>query len=93
MEVLKEQIKPTLSVLITGGLDGLFDLLLIAVLLSNLYSPEAQFLVSQIGVRTLLYCQQLSHPLCFGLYNEEIIKKLPTCYPKQSRLIVLNTTP
>jgi len=65
VEVLKEQIKPTLSVLITGGIDGLFDFLLIAILvvMSNLPSPESQFLDIQIAGIALLYCQQLQSPI------------------------------
>jgi len=90
---LKEQIKPTLSVLITGGIDGLFDLLVItiAVVMSNLSSSESQFVVIQIAGVVLAYCQLLSHPLCFGLYNKEIREKLSASYPKQSQVIVLNT--
>ena len=95
MEVLTEQIKPTLSVLITGGIDGLFDLLLmvLTVVMGNKTSPETQFLAVQIAGIGLAYCHVFSHPLCFGLYNKEIRLKLPTCYPNQSKVVVLNTAP
>ena len=97
MEASIDQIKPNLSILITvaGGIDGLFYLLLIVitVVMSSLSSSESQFLVIQTVGIGLAYCQLLSHPLCFGLYNKEILDNLPICYPKQSRVIVLNTLP
>jgi len=94
VEVLREQVKPMLSVLITGGIDGLFDLLLITVILIlALGSPTTQFFVSEIADVSLLYCQLLSHLLCFGLFNKEIQEKILTCYPKQSQVVVLNSRP
>ena len=99
VEASMDQIKPNLSVLITGRIDGLFYLLLIviAVVMSSLSSLESQFLVLQTVGVGLAYCQLFSHPLCLGLYNKEILDKLPIkfCYPiaKQNRVFVLNTLP
>jgi len=95
VEELVEQMKPTISVLITGGIDGLFDILLITIIgiMKNLSSPATVFVVGEITAG-LFYLQLLTHPLCFGLYNKEIRKKLPTCYSnKQSRVSVLNARP
>ena len=89
-----EQVKPTLSVLITGGIDGLFDLSLIMffIILNSLSSsPTTRFFVRQIIALSLVYCQSLSRALCFGLYNKEIRDKMFACYSRQSRVIVLNT--
>jgi len=95
MERLREQIKPTLSVLISGGIDAIFDLLVIVVhgVASSQASPVTYFQIIQIIALPLGLCQTLTHPLCFGLYNKEIRKKVITCYPKQSRVIVLNNGP
>ena len=97
VKALMEQVKPTLSVLIIGGIDGLFDLLL-AVALGSLYNQTSSVML-YYGIDTatilLFYCQLLTHPLCFGLYNPEIREKLsrPACYPQPSRVIVLNARP
>ena len=55
-EALKDQIKPTLCVLITGGIDGVLDLMVIAivVVMSNLSSPESKFLLLKFQV--LFWC-------------------------------------
>lgn len=88
-----EQVKPTISVLITGGIDGLFELITIIGVMKNLSSPATLFVVGEITAG-LFHLQLLTHLLCFGVYNKEIRKKLLTCYPnKQSRVIVLNTRP
>jgi len=93
VEVLMEQVKPTLSVLIAGGMDVLFDLMTIIffIVLNSLSSSAQQLLVQQIIAFGQLYCQSLCRALCFGLYNKEIREKMLACYPKQSRVIVLNT--
>ena len=92
VEVLMEQVKPTLSVLITGGIDGLFDLMLIVCFISSNGLPSTtQFLVQQIVGFSLLYCQSLSRALCFGLYSKKIREKVFAFYPRQSRVIILNT--
>jgi len=91
VEVLMEQVKPTLSVLIVGGIDGLFDLMLIVILIIlNGLSSRSLFLVQQIVGFGLVYCQSLSRALCFGLYNKEIREKMFAFHPRQSRVIVLN---
>ena len=74
VDALMEQVKPTMSVLITGGIDGLFDLFLIVVfgILSALSSPATMLLVIETVLFGLNYCQLLCHPLCFGLYSKEI---------------------
>ncbi|XP_065887412.1 melatonin receptor type 1A-like [Dysidea avara] len=91
VEAFMEQVKPTVSVLITGGIDGLFDLFLIAIVgLSSLSSPATEFLVIQTAGVTLLYCQLLSHSLCYGLYNKEVREKMLTFYQQQSKVIALN---
>ena len=41
----------------------------ILVVMSNLPSPESQFLDIQIAGIALSYCQQLSHPLCSRKYE------------------------
>ena len=93
VEVLMEQVKPTLSVLIAGGMDVLCDLMIIIffIILNSLSSSAQQLLVQQIIAFGQLYCQSLCRVLCFGLYNKEIREKMFACYPRQSRVIVLNT--
>ena len=98
VDKLQEQLKPTLSVFIVGGIDGVFNLLFAIV-----YAVEAYYNVTPLThiyiidfVRTpIQVCQSLSHALSYGIYRDEVWHKLfnyilKLCPTKRSKVIVLN---
>jgi len=91
-ELLKEQVKPTIGVFVVGGIDALGVLLngMIIIFLRVFTTPIEQFQFYQIIIVPLFFLQSLSHSLSFGFYNKTIRDEMHPCYPKRSRVIVLN---
>jgi len=91
-ELLKEQVKPTIAVFIVGGIDALGILLngMIVIFLRVFATPIEHFQFYQIIIVPLFFLQSLSHSLSFGFYNKTIRDEMRPCYPKRSRVIVLN---
>ena len=99
-EMLKNHIKPAVSVLLLGGLDGIFNLAIPVthIILRITYGSNSltrlyfvEFLVFAIEV-----CQVTCHPLVYGIYMTAIRKKLfdfelyHRVFNRQSKVIVLN---
>ena len=91
-ELLREQIKPTLSLIVVGGMDAFCNLLIgtIIVVLRAFCMPIVRFQIFQTVIIPLFFLQSLGHSLSYGLYNKNIRDKMRPCYPKRSRVIVLN---
>ena len=91
-ELLTEQVKPTIGVLVVGGMDGICNLLIgtIAVFIRIYSTPIAQFQIYQTFIVPLFLLQSLSHSLSYGLWNKNIRDEIHPCYPKHSKVIVLN---
>ena len=94
MEILEEQVKPTLSVFIAQGIDVVF----------NVFATIIIFLVTQLGSELAIQyhlllavqlCQYCSHAVVYGLRDEYIRKEVMGIYekirgPKKSKVIILN---
>jgi len=91
-ELLTEQVKPTIGVLVVGGMDGICNLLIgaISVFIRVYSTPIVQFHINQTIVIPLFFLQSLSHSLSYGLWNKNVRDEMHPCYPKRSRVIVLN---
>ena len=91
-ELLSEQVKPTIAVFVVGGLDAVGILLLssIGVFIRVYSTPIVQFQIHQTIIIPLFLLQSLSHSLSYGLWNKNIRDEMHPCYPKRSRVIVLN---
>jgi len=81
VEILQEQMKPTLSVFIAGGIDGLLNMIyVIAFGISVSFSSEIELLyVIQFILVPIQLCQSVSHALTHGIYNKKIRKRLFSC--------------
>ena len=99
VEILQEQIKPTLSVFIAGGVDGTLNILfvIIFIMASSDASSMASLYVVQFILMSVQLCQSLSHILSYGLYNKKIRKRLldnycssKYCSTTQSKVVNLN---
>ena len=91
-ELLSEQIKPTIAVFVVGGMDAVCNLLIGTILVFfRVFSTDiVQFQVYQTIIVPLFFLQSLSHSLSYGLWNKNIRDEMHPCYPKHSRVIVLN---
>ena len=95
VDILREQLEPTLAVFIVGGVDVLLNLVFAIVLGVALYyySPKALILVYEFVLVPLRFFQCLCHSLTFGLYKKEIRDKMCSgtdLCPKRSRVVVLS---
>jgi len=94
VEILREQLEPTIAVFIVGGVDVLLNLVFTILfgIVSYYYSPKALVLVIEFALVPLRFFQCLCHSLSFGLYKKEIRDKMCSCTGqcyKHSRVVVL----
>ena len=92
-ELLENQVKPTIGVVVVGGIDAACNFLGVAIVVFYRFftTPIIRFQLYQTVLVPLFFLQLLSHSLSYGLYNKEIRDEMRPCYPKHSRVIVLNT--
>jgi len=80
LEMLKEQLKPVLSVFFLGGIDTALNLLLpvLFTIMRAYLSGKDPIIITiytvQLGVLAVQLCQSLSHFLVYGLYSKQIRK-------------------
>jgi len=96
VEILQEQIKPTMSVLIVGGIDGIFNVLnpiVYFIMISVFDDPAGLLYVIEFVMFPLLFVQMLSHSLTYGIFNRNIRKELcqymEVC-SRHSKVVALN---
>ena len=97
---LRRHIKPTVSVLLLGGIDGLVNLLvpmlqiLFRLTLGN--NSITRVCVIELVIYPLQWIQLLCHPLVYGLYMTKIRKRIfdfelyHRIFSRRSKVIVLN---
>ena len=99
VEILQEQIKPTLSVFIAGGIDGVMNMLFVIIIFISSFTDSSivSLYVMQFVLFPIQLCQSLSHILSYGLYNKEIRKRLldnycsrKCCRATRSKVVTLN---
>ena len=92
MEILQEQLKPTFSVFIAGGINAVFtglEMVIIFLLLDS----DSSILYHILSAIKL--CQYFSHAVVYGLRDKYIYEQIMNIYekirgPKKSKVIVLN---
>ena len=95
---LREQVKPTVSILLLGGLDGIFNIILLLtyVSLGFVSNSIVRDYVVVFWVIPLHWLQIMCHPLVYGLYMTAIRKKIldfelyHRIFNHHSRVIVIN---
>ena len=97
LDKLWKEVKPTVTVLIVGGVDGLFNLLVPVIWASGrLVFTEDPYLRRTYTLEIVLLlqlCQALSHSLTYGIHNRDIRKYLheykKKIFMKRSKVITL----
>ena len=97
LEILEEQVKPTFSVCIAGGIDALVYVIALAFILIILGSlaVSQQHLLYLVLQAIIELCQVFSHAVVYGVRDNDIRKKIVEVYknirgPKKSKVITLN---
>ena len=99
VEILQEQIRPTLSVFIAGGVDGVLNMIhvIIYFVVYFNFSNTGTLYITHFLLIPIQLCQSLSHILSYGLYNKEIRKRLldnycsrKCCRSTRSKVVTLN---
>ena len=94
MEILQEQLKPTFSVFIAGGIDAVFNGLgIVIIFLVGLLDLDSPILYHVLFA--IRFCQYFSHAVVYGLHDKYIYKEIMSICekirgPKKSKVIVLN---
>ena len=94
MEILEEQVKPTLSVFIAGGIDAVFNVFAMIIVLIVVTLNANTSLPNHVMLAITL-CQYCSHAVVYGLRDKCIRKEVMDIYekirgPKKSKVIMLN---
>ena len=97
LDMLRKELKPTISILMMGGVDGLLNLLMPIIWLGGrlvfIQGPHIRQMYSQLITLLVQLCQSLSHSLAYGIYNKKIRKYLceykKKIFLKRSKVITL----
>ena len=94
MEILEEQVKPTLSVFIAQGIDAVFNVFgIVFIFVGAVFGAQLVIRFQVItAIRLFQYC---SHAVVYGMRDEYIFKEVVSIYekirgPKKSKVIMLN---
>ena len=97
---LRQHIKPTVSVLLLGGIDGLINLLvpMLQILFRFIFGNNSITRVCAVEfvIYPLQWVQLLSHPLVYGVYMTKIRQRIfdfelyYRIFSRRSKVIVLN---
>ena len=93
MEILQEQVQPTVSVFITQGIDAVFNVLGIIIFLVSMLNLEFQFLGP--ALLAIQLCKYFVHTVVYGLHDKQVSKEIKGIYEKirgskKSKVIMLN---
>ena len=94
MEILEEQVKPTLSVFIAQGIDAVFNVFALIIIVVVTQFGSAPPIQGHILLAVQLY-QYCSHAVVYGMRDKYIHKEVVGIYekirgPKKSKVIMLN---
>ena len=81
IKLLRTQVKPTIALLLIGGIDIIGGLLipLLYVATETLLESSARIYVKQLLVYPIASSLLVAHPLVYGLYMKKIRRRLPNC--------------
>ena len=94
VEILQEQVKPTFSVFIAGGIDAAFNIFGMVVLISIRALGYSFYYRSLITIPSQ-FCQYFSHAVLYAMQENDIRKEILKIYrnfrgSKRSKVIMLN---
>ena len=98
IQLLRSQVKPTVTLLLVGGIDVIGN-----VLISSMYTtvkvstqPNTTFYLERFLMYPINMSLLIFHPLVYGLYMKKIRNRLPKCvfcprlwYTQRSRVVTL----
>ena len=81
VQLLRLQIKPTITLLLMGGIDVLGNVLISSAYTTTkiLVAPNTKYYLEQFLLYPITACLLLSHSLVYGLYMKKIRNRLPGC--------------
>ena len=81
VKMFRAQAKPTITLLLVGGIDAIANILipLTYVMISISVEPNTKVYIEQFFIHPLRSALLLSHPLVYGLYMKKIRNRLPKC--------------
>ena len=94
MEILQEQVKPTVSVFIAQGIDAVFNgFAMVIMILVGMVGSD--FAIQSSMLLALNLCQYCSHAVVYALRDKYIRKEFMNTYekimgPRKSKVIMLN---
>ena len=94
VEILQEQVKPTFSVFIAGGIDATFNILGIVVLIV-VQALGYSFYFTSLIIIPSQFCQYFSHAVLYAMRDNDIRQEILRIYrnfrgSEKSKVIVLN---
>ena len=93
MEILQEQVQPTVSVFITQGIDAVFNVLGIIIFLVAMLNLDLPILGPTLLAIQL--CKYFIHAVVYGMHDKQIRKEIKGIYEKirgskKSKVTMLN---
>ena len=81
VKLLRTQVKPTIALLLIGGIDIIGNLLIPLLYVANetLLESSERIYVKQLLLYPIASSLLAAHPLVYGLYMKKIRRRLPSC--------------
>ena len=81
VKLLRTQVKPTIALLLIGGIDTIGNLLIPLLYVANetLLESSERIYVKQLLLYPIASSLLAAHPLVYGLYMKKIRRRLPSC--------------
>ena len=93
VNLLRAQVKPTITLLFIGGIDVIGNMLIVTVytIIGVLVQPSARIYLEQFLMFPMIVSLLVAHPLVYGLYMKKIRDRLPRCTACQEQWIIRNS--
>ena len=98
IQLLHSQVKPTVTLLLVGGIDVIGNMLISFMYTTVRVStqPNTTFYLERFLMYPIIVSLLMCHPLVYGLYMKKIRNRLPKCvvcprlwYTQHSRVVTL----
>ena len=80
-QLLRAQVKPTITLLLVGGIDviGNIAIIIVYIVIEASVQPSEKVYLVQFLMNPIITILLASHPLVYGLYMKKIRDRLPKC--------------
>ena len=93
VQLLRAQIKPTITLLLVGGIDVLGNIFISVIypIIGFSVQPSMAIYLEQFLMYPMTTSLSVAHPLVYGLYMRKIRDRLPKCAACQRQWIIRNS--